>query len=131
MSFTTGFVIFPNLTQLDFTGPLQVLDDLPGATTLIVAKTREDVSDRSLAMTPTATFADCPPLDLMCIPGTPPARSGEEPTGGGLRRREPRRLAGRSLTGAPARRRRTHRGRASNPDRCGKISPKRLGGQRR
>ena len=38
MGFTTGFVIFPNLTQLDFTGPLQVLDDLPGATTLIVAR---------------------------------------------------------------------------------------------
>jgi cyclohexyl-isocyanide hydratase len=69
MSFTTGFVIIPNLTQLDFTGPLQVLDDLPGATTLIVAKTREPVSDGSLAMTPTATFADCPPLDLLCVPG--------------------------------------------------------------
>jgi cyclohexyl-isocyanide hydratase len=70
MSFHTGFVVFPNLTQLDFTGPLQVLHRLPGATTHIVAKTREPVpSDTPLAIPPTATFADCPPLDLLCIPG--------------------------------------------------------------
>ena len=70
MSFTTGFVVFPNLTQLDFTGPLQVLHRLPGATTHIVAKTRAPVpSDCPLAIPPTATFADCPPLDLLCVPG--------------------------------------------------------------
>jgi putative ABC transport system substrate-binding protein len=39
VSFAIGFVIFPNLTQLDFTGPLQVLQRLPDATTHIVAKT--------------------------------------------------------------------------------------------
>jgi len=70
MSFHIGFVIFPNLTQLDFTGPLQVLHRLPGATTHIVAKTREPVpSDCPLAILPTVTFADCPPLDLLCVPG--------------------------------------------------------------
>jgi cyclohexyl-isocyanide hydratase len=70
MSFNTGFVIFPNLTQLDFTGPLQVLHRLPGATTHIVAKTHEPVrSDGPLTIPPTVTFADCPPLDLLCIPG--------------------------------------------------------------
>ena len=70
MSFTTGFVVFPNLTQLDFTGPLQVLHRLPGATTHIVAKTRAPVpSDCPLTIPPTATFADCPPLDLLCVPG--------------------------------------------------------------
>jgi cyclohexyl-isocyanide hydratase len=68
--FTTGFVIFPNLTQLDFTGPLQVLHRLPGARTEIVARMREPVpSDCGLAIVPTTTFADCPPLDLLCIPG--------------------------------------------------------------
>jgi cyclohexyl-isocyanide hydratase len=70
VTFTIGFVVFPNLTQLDFTGPLQVLHRLPGATTHIVAKTRELVpSDCPLAIPPTATFADCPPLDLICVPG--------------------------------------------------------------
>jgi cyclohexyl-isocyanide hydratase len=70
MSFTTGSVVFPNLTQLDFTGPLQVLHHLPGATTHIVSKTGVPVpSDCPLSILPTATFADCPPLDLLCIPG--------------------------------------------------------------
>jgi cyclohexyl-isocyanide hydratase len=69
-AFTTGFVIFPHLTQLDFTGPLQVLHRLPGAKTEIVAKTREPVpSDCGMSIVPTTTFADCPPLDLICIPG--------------------------------------------------------------
>lgn len=68
--FTTGFVIFPHLTQLDFTGPLQVLHRLPGARTEIVAKTREPIlSDCGMAIMPTKTFADCPQLDLLCIPG--------------------------------------------------------------
>ena len=66
----TGFLLFPNLTQLDFTGPLQVLHRLPGATTHIVAKTMDPVpSDCGLSLVPTKTFADCPPLDLLCIPG--------------------------------------------------------------
>jgi cyclohexyl-isocyanide hydratase len=70
MSLTIGFVLFPNLTQLDFTGPLQVLHRLPGSETLIIAKTRDPVpSDCGLSLLPTATFADCPPLDLICVPG--------------------------------------------------------------
>jgi cyclohexyl-isocyanide hydratase len=65
-----GFVLFPNVTQLDFTGPLQVLHRLPGATTHIAAKTRAPVpSDCGLALVPTTTFAECPPLDLICVPG--------------------------------------------------------------
>jgi cyclohexyl-isocyanide hydratase len=59
--FNLGFVIFPNLTQLDFTGPLQVLARLPGAKVHIAARTREAVpSDCSLGLVPTHTFADCP-----------------------------------------------------------------------
>ncbi|KAB2917070.1 MAG: DJ-1/PfpI family protein [Hyphomicrobiaceae bacterium] len=65
-----GFVLFPNVTQLDLTGPLQVLHRLPGAKVDIVAKTREPVpSDCGLSLVPTATFADCAPLDLICVPG--------------------------------------------------------------
>jgi cyclohexyl-isocyanide hydratase len=68
--FNTGFVIFPHLTQLDFTGPLQVLARLPESKVHIAAKTREPVpSDCSLALVPTCTFADCPELDLLCVPG--------------------------------------------------------------
>lgn len=69
-TFNVGFVIFPNLTQLDFTGPLQVLARLPGGKTHIAAKTRDPVpSDCGLGLMPTTTFADCPQLDLICVPG--------------------------------------------------------------
>ncbi len=68
--FNIGFVIFPELTQLDFTGPLQVLSRLPQSATHIVAKSAEPVpSDCGLGLVPTHTFANCPHLDLICIPG--------------------------------------------------------------
>jgi cyclohexyl-isocyanide hydratase len=63
-------VIFPDLTQLDFTGPQQVLARLPESTMHIVAKTLDPVpSDSGLSLMPTHTFANCPPLDLTCVPG--------------------------------------------------------------
>ena len=68
--FNIGFVIFPDLTQLDFTGPLQVLSRLPQSATHIVAKSAAPVaSDCGLGLVPTHTFANCPPLDLICVPG--------------------------------------------------------------
>ncbi len=70
MSLNVGFILFPNLTQLDFTGPLQVLHRLPDSTTHILAKTRDPVpSDCGLGLMPTGTFAEAPQLDLICIPG--------------------------------------------------------------
>ena len=69
-SFDVGFVIFPELTQLDLTGPLQVLARLPQSTTHIIAKSEAPVpSDCGLSLVPTHTFANCPPLDLICVPG--------------------------------------------------------------
>ena len=69
-SFNVGFVIFPELTQLDLTGPLQVLARLPQSTTHIIAKSEAPVpSDCGLSLVPTHTFANCPPLDLVCVPG--------------------------------------------------------------
>jgi cyclohexyl-isocyanide hydratase len=69
-TFNVGFVIFPDLTQLDFTGPLQVLARLPQSATHIVAKSAAPVpSDCGLGLVPTHTFATCPPLDLICVPG--------------------------------------------------------------
>ena len=65
-----GFVLFPNVTQLDLTGPLQVLHRLPGAETHIIAKSLAPVpSDCGLSLVPTTTFAACAPLDLICVPG--------------------------------------------------------------
>jgi cyclohexyl-isocyanide hydratase len=82
--FNVGFVIFPGLTQLDFTGPFEVLSRLgtppsisvpskfPQSKTHVVAKTMLPVlSDRGLGIMPTCTFENCPPLDLICLPGGP------------------------------------------------------------
>jgi cyclohexyl-isocyanide hydratase len=68
--FNVGFVIFPGLTQLDFTGPLQVLARLPQSKIHIIAKSEAPVpSDCGLSLVPTGTFKNCPPLDLICVPG--------------------------------------------------------------
>lgn len=64
------FVLFPDVTQLDFTGPLQVLSRLPGARVHIAASSMAPVpTDATLTLNPTATFADCPPADVLVIPG--------------------------------------------------------------
>jgi cyclohexyl-isocyanide hydratase len=68
--FNVSFVIFPELTQLDFTGPQQVLARLPESAMHIVAKSTNPVpSDSGLSLVPTHTFENCPRLDLICIPG--------------------------------------------------------------
>src|SRR6266496_3056910 len=65
-----GLVLFPKVTQLDFTGPLQVFSSLPGAKVHLIWKRIEPVtSDSVLVLTPTTTFADCPQLDVICVPG--------------------------------------------------------------
>ncbi len=64
------FLLFPNLTQLDFTGPLQVLSRLPGAEVALAAKAKALVpTDTALTLNPTHDFDDCPPTDLLCVPG--------------------------------------------------------------
>ena len=69
-TFQIGFVIFPEMTQLDFTGPLQVFQYLPQSTTHVVAKSAQPVkSDGPLTVVPTQSFATCPRLDLICVPG--------------------------------------------------------------
>jgi cyclohexyl-isocyanide hydratase len=65
-----GLVIFPKVTQLDMTGPVQVFSGVPGAKVHLIWKRIEPVaSDSVLTLTPTVTFADCPQLDVICVPG--------------------------------------------------------------
>jgi cyclohexyl-isocyanide hydratase len=65
-----GLVIFPKVTQLDFTGPLQVFSGVPGAKVHLIWKRIEPVpTDSVLVLTPTVSFADCPQLDVICVPG--------------------------------------------------------------
>jgi cyclohexyl-isocyanide hydratase len=68
--FRIGLLLFPNLTQLDLTGPHEVLAQMPNAETLLVWKTREPVrATTGLVLVPTTTFDECPALDLLCVPG--------------------------------------------------------------
>lgn len=65
-----GLLVFPKLTQLDLTGPLQVFSRVPGAKVHLIWKRIEPVpSDAVLALLPTITYADCPQLDVICVPG--------------------------------------------------------------
>jgi cyclohexyl-isocyanide hydratase len=67
-----GMLIFPRMTQLDMTGPYEVLARLPDTTVDLVARTLAPVAtDRGMQIVPTATYADCPPLDVVVVPGGP------------------------------------------------------------
>ena len=67
-----GMVIFPRLTQLDMTGPYEVLARLPNTRVHLVAHAMAPVkTDRGMEIVPTTTFADCPQLDLVMVPGGP------------------------------------------------------------
>ena len=67
-----GMLIFPKLTQLDMTGPYEVLARLPNTKVLLVAHSMAPVTtDRGMQIVPTATYADCPPLDVVMVPGGP------------------------------------------------------------
>lgn len=65
-----GFLLFPNVTQLDMTGPVQVLSRVPGARVHLLWKdTGTITTDAKFSINPTTAFADCPPLDVLCVPG--------------------------------------------------------------
>jgi cyclohexyl-isocyanide hydratase len=65
-------LIFPRLTQLDMTGPYEVLARLPNTVVHLVAHTLDPVkTDRGMVIVPTVTYADCPQLDVVMVPGGP------------------------------------------------------------
>jgi cyclohexyl-isocyanide hydratase len=65
-----AFLLFPDVTQLDLTGPAQVLSRLGNVKLDLVAKTRDPVpTDAQFPLHPTATFADIARTDILCVPG--------------------------------------------------------------
>jgi cyclohexyl-isocyanide hydratase len=65
-------LIFPRLTQLDMTGPYEVLARLPNTKVDLVASTLDPVAtDRGMQIVPTVTYETCPPLDVIMVPGGP------------------------------------------------------------
>jgi cyclohexyl-isocyanide hydratase len=70
MPFRVGFLLFPDITQLDMTGPYEVLTKLPGAEVHLVWKTAGPVrAGGGMQILPTTTYDACPQLDLVCVPG--------------------------------------------------------------
>ena len=70
MSFEIGLLVFPNITQLDMTGPYEVFIKFPDANVRLVWKSLDPVvAGGGLKLTPDTTFATCPQLDLVCVPG--------------------------------------------------------------
>ena len=67
-----GSLIFPQIDQIDFTGPFEVFSRIPNATCLIIAKERRPLRDgRGLILTPEKTFSEVGQLDLLHVPGGP------------------------------------------------------------
>lgn len=65
-------LLFPRLTQLDLTGPFEVLARFEELTIDLAWKIRDPVIDSGgLQLTPTRSFADCPQADILFVPGGP------------------------------------------------------------
>jgi cyclohexyl-isocyanide hydratase len=70
MPLEIGLLVFPDITQLDMTGPYEVFIKFPDARVHLVWKTRDPITaGGGMRIVPSATFADCPQLDILCVPG--------------------------------------------------------------
>ena len=70
MRFQIGLLLFPNLTQLDLTGPYEVFTKFPDTDVHLLWKTLDPVAAAGgMRLLPTTAFAGCPQLDLICVPG--------------------------------------------------------------
>lgn len=64
------FLLFPGITQLDFTAPAQALSRMPGAALAGAAATIDPImTDSGFAIVPTHDFTSAPQADILCIPG--------------------------------------------------------------
>ncbi|MHB2247160.1 isonitrile hydratase [Pseudomonas fitomaticsae] len=70
MALQIGFLLFPQVQQLDLTGPYDVLASLPDVQVHLIWKDLVPVTaSTGLVLKPTTTFDDCPALDVICVPG--------------------------------------------------------------
>ncbi len=66
-----GVVLFDKATLLDFAAPWDVFTRLPNANTHLVSHVLDSVKASGMPVAPTITWDDCPPLDVICVPGGP------------------------------------------------------------
>jgi transcriptional regulator GlxA family with amidase domain len=63
------FPLFPNLTQLDFTAPHQILSRLPGAKVTVASAAGGEIMAEGLCFAGLTALADIEGCDLICVPG--------------------------------------------------------------
>ncbi len=67
-----GMLIFPDMTQLDFTGPYEVFTQVPGTEIRVISKTLDPVAAKGgLKFIPDTTMDTAPKLDVVFVPGGP------------------------------------------------------------
>ena len=70
--FIVVFALFPDLTQLDFTGPWEVLTRIPGAEVILASREGGTIHARhGLAFEGIGRLSEVERCDLICIPGGP------------------------------------------------------------
>ncbi len=72
---TFGFLVFPQLEELDFVGPWEMVTmwklvaNGPDQCVVVAENMQPVVCAKGLSINPQTSFADCPPLDVLLIPG--------------------------------------------------------------
>ena len=70
--FRIVFILYPRITQLDFTGPYEVLARMPGAETIIASKAGGALAtELGLSFGGLTRLADIESCDLIMVPGGP------------------------------------------------------------
>lgn len=67
--FTIVFALYANVTQLDFTGPHQVLSRTPDSDVIVASMGGVDVAAEGLVFTNLSDLAAIDRCDLICVPG--------------------------------------------------------------
>lgn len=67
-----GLLAFDDMLLLDLVGPWEVFSSVPAAEVLRVAPARGSVTAaKGWRVEADCSYADCPPLDVLCVPGGP------------------------------------------------------------
>ena len=70
MGHQVGFLLFPDVQQLDLTGPYEAFAAVPGTVMHLVSSTMDPVRTSSgIVVLPTTRLDTCPQLDVVCVPG--------------------------------------------------------------
>ncbi|MEJ8476343.1 DJ-1/PfpI family protein [Roseibium algae] len=83
MTLRFGILAFPNVQLLDFAAPYDAFAAVPDAEVLLVSQTTDTLrASTGLSFLPAVTFADCPQVDVLCVPGGAGVNAllGDEPT---------------------------------------------------